>query len=166
MIEFTERDIEKVMEIFDNEKIPSSTITGKLRELGFKPDTYTLSWLKTFFDNFFDEITAGARYNDDEITARIEAVKESFPSDVGDSYTRSLAEWLASDENRIGYLTTALQSGNVNDGFQALSDAQYEEILEIADVADDFLEWFAKEHDDGIEDEEEEEAEEEKDGEE
>ena len=160
MIEFTDADIKRVMEIFDNEKIPSSTITGKLRELNFKPDTYTLAWLKTFFETVFNDIEAGERYYDYEIDERIEQVKEAFPEAVGDTYTGNLTAWLASDENRIYYLTQAMQENCTEDGFTLLSNAQYEEILEIADVAENFLIWFAKEHDDGIKEDEEAEDEE------
>jgi hypothetical protein len=153
MIEFDEQDKKRIMSIFGT-GIPNGKLTQKLRDLRFQADKYTLEWLEIFVERFFDEVTFGARYTEDEIEERINVVAESFPECVGTRYNGDLTAWLASDENRIYYLTNAIQNGNCNDGFTALANAQSEEILEIKEIGEKFLKWFAEEHDDGVDDDE------------
>lgn len=49
-----------------------------------------------------------------------------------DCYTSDLTNWLASRNDRLYYLTEALEEYEIKDGFQALAAAQQKEIQEVA----------------------------------
>jgi hypothetical protein len=150
MIEFTEDAINECKDIFSvNGKFTSAKFI-KLSELGFIPDHYKSNWFKEFLENFFNNIHAGARYTQDEIDERINVAEGEMDAEKN---IAKLTQWLASDENRITYLTSAMVS-TCNTGEDLLWWAQYQEMVEVIEIGRKFLEWFVGQFDDGIDDEE------------
>ncbi len=56
-----------------------------------------------------------------------------FPEIEADSYTSELTKWLHSRNDRVFYLTEALEAFEMKDGFQALQMAQLREREEVYD---------------------------------
>jgi len=83
------------------------------------PDDYRYRWIVSALDDFTD--------SDDDPD---DMIGEYVDSTV-DSYTADLTAWLASNVNRVYYLTQAMGEMDPSDGFQALSCAQYSEISEV-----------------------------------
>lgn len=86
-------------------------------------------------------------YEENHTIADIEdyEVSEAIESNV-DVYTNSLTEWLNKSNYNVYYLTTALESGDVKDGFQALTLAQYYCYEEIYNSVRDTVLKFIKEN--------------------
>jgi hypothetical protein len=141
MVTFSDEDLKEIKNIYADDKTISSSISDKLRSIGFKSDQYTTAWLRSFLSDFASRVDIGVRYDEDEIDDKLSELVEQFVDSEVDSYTGNLTEWLASDENRVYYLTEAIENG-ATDGFSALSDAQAIEIQEIADIGRSFLESF------------------------
>lgn len=72
-------------------------------------------------------------------------VAEVADSNV-DVYTSSLTEWLNKSDYNVYYLTQSLENGDVSDGFQALSLAQYYCYEEIYNSVRDAIVNFLKEN--------------------
>ena len=95
------------------------------------PDDYRYRFLECALDAIID--TDG-----DEETARDQMAEP-------DVYTSGLTRWLDSDNQRVGYLTQALQEfGSDMDGYRLLSLAQYLERGEVLDQVWTFLESMAE----------------------
>lgn len=65
--------------------------------------------------------------------------QECFYELEADVYTSDLTAWLHSRNDRVGYLTQALEEFNCRDGFQALAMAQKLEIDEISNAVLDYI---------------------------
>lgn len=85
-------------------------------------------------------------YEENDTIDDIEAyeVAEVAESNI-DVYTSNLTEWLNRSNYNVYYLTTALESGDVKDGFQALSLAQYYCYEEIYNSVRDTIVTFLRE---------------------
>lgn len=81
------------------------------------PDDYVYNWIDSVLSHIADGMT-----EDD--------IHEYIDSEV-DCYTSGLTTWLNSRNDRIYYLTQALEEHEPTDGFNALAIAQYEEIQEV-----------------------------------
>lgn len=81
------------------------------------PDDYVYNWIDSALSAISDGMT------EDDLYERVDSTV--------DSYTAALTAWLASDVNRVYYLTEVLEENDVKDGFSALAQAQYREIEEV-----------------------------------
>ncbi len=96
------------------------------------PDDYCYSWIEAALQNIVDN-----GMDEDSIFERID-------NEV-DCYTSGLTEWLNSRNDRVFYLTEALEEVGMTDGFQALSMAQFKEISEVFGSVLQFLNGKAEE---------------------
>ena len=109
-----------------NEKVINQEIRDILFKADFKIDDYHYRWLAYAFDSIREHLELNDDLKEFEI---YEASNSSI-----DVYTGCLTEWLASNVERVYYLTEAIEN-DCKDGFQALQQAQSTEIQEVYNMA-------------------------------
>jgi len=90
------------------------------------PDDYVYLWASEAFSEL--EMLE----DEEEVQAAIDEV-------IGDIYTSELTAWLNSRNDRVFYLTEALEEYEMKDGFQALSFAQEIEKKEVYNTVGAFI---------------------------
>ena len=109
----------------DNEEVKDLCFTA---HSGTLPDDFIYSRIVEALDCLSE------REPEDEDKAR-----ERLEELEADIYTSDLTEWLNSSNNRVYYLTEALEQFECKDGFQALAIAQKLEIDEISNAVLDYI---------------------------
>ena len=93
-------------------------------------------WLKTLIFTAHDGMLPDDyryKFIEDALEIIAEADDNSLdcPEIEADSYTSELTKWLHSRNDRVYYLTEALEEYEIKDGFQALQEAQLRERKEV-----------------------------------
>jgi len=78
--------------------------------------------------------------------ASYEDIDSAIDNIEADPYTAGLTHWLASDINRVYYLTEAIEQYEPKDGFQVLTLAQYDEKREVYSSVQNSLEKIMDEY--------------------
>jgi len=91
---------------------------------------YTYKWLESFLTNVI-ELLEGRDFEDfDELEEAINEEMTEWADTETDIYTSDLTEWLNNRNDNVYYLSEAIEEG-AEDGFKALSMAQYKAIEEL-----------------------------------
>jgi len=93
-------------------------------------NNYTYEWLKSFLTNVIELLEDRDFENFNELEEAINEKMTEWADTETDIYTSDLTEWLNESENNVYYLGEAIEEG-AEDGFKALSMAQYKAIEEL-----------------------------------
>lgn len=90
-------------------------------------DKFPDDWVYGIYADLMQKVT---EYEPNTIDDLQDMAPEIVDSSV-DMYTADLAKWLAEDNRNIYYLNDVLEQGDIKDGFQLLTQAQYMAIDEV-----------------------------------
>jgi len=107
-------------------------------------------------DMFPDDFRYKTIYDLLGVTGDLESIMSEDLEDIShelvdgqvDVYTSDLTKWLNSRDDRVYYLTEAIEEYDLKDGFKALMTAQYMEIEEIFNLLTQWILDFADEEED------------------